>query len=196
MTTSREEVARILRSQTGAATRDLYFCALLTREVGDREAPTVVVGGSAVEIYTEGQYISGDIDLVGKRTALARILESWGFTRKNREWYSVDWKLAVDLVNDNAGMTGSRTLIRTIVTPYGPVQLAAIEDLILKRLTSAKYWQIPSDREQAAILARRYRDELDRTYLSEGAKRDGVADEWSELERLLYPSDRRGPDRR
>jgi len=193
VTTSREEIARILGSQQDTSTRDLYFCALLSREVGRRETPIVVVGGSAIEIYTEGTYVSGDIDLVGNRSALARILESWGFARKGREWYHTQWKLAVDLVSENAGLTGSRKLIRTIVTPYGSVRLAAVEDLIVKRLVSAKYWQISSDREDAAILARRYRGELDRTYLSEAATQAEVTDEWAGLERRLYPSRRRGP---
>jgi len=196
VTTSSEEVARILESQKEKATRDLYFCALLSREIKSTELPIVVVGGSAIEIYTDGAYVSGDIDIVGNRSALASVLESWGFIRKGREWYHERWKLAIDIVNDHVGMTGSRELIRTIVTPYGAVRLAAIEDLITKRLVSAKYWNIPSDREHAAILARKFRAELDRIYLSEATTRAQVADEWGELERRLYPSGRRrsGPE--
>ena len=187
MTIPPEEVARILRSEKDATTRDLYFCAILSREAGESEAQLVVVGGSAIEIYTQGMYVSGDIDLVGNRAALARILKSWGFVRHNREWYSEEWKIAVDLVSDLHGLTGSQKRVRTIVTRYGPVRLAAVEDLIIKRLLSAKYWQVPTDRTHAAILARRYQDELDRTYLTETAIRDGVADEWHELERRLFP---------
>jgi len=192
VTTSPDEVARILRSQGNPATKDLYFCALLSREAGDQDTPVVVVGGSAIEIYSEGKYVSGDIDLVGSRTVLAGILESWAFTHENREWYNPEWRVAVDLVNENDSFTGSRRLIRTLVTPYGPVRLAAIEDLIIKRLLSAKYWEIPSDREHAAILARKYQDELDREYLSDSAKRAAVADEWMELERMVYSRRRRG----
>ncbi|MGP8073071.1 MAG: hypothetical protein ACLPZM_08085 [Thermoplasmata archaeon] len=65
-----------------------------------------------------------------------------------------------------------------------------MEDLIIKRLVSAKYWQIPSDREHAALLARRYLVELDRGYLSESAERAAVADEWIDLERMLYSGSR------
>lgn len=196
MTTSREEVARVLRSLQDTATRDLYFCGLLSREAGELDAPVLVVGGSAIEIYTKGEYVSGDIDIVGNRTTLARVLESWGFVRKGREWYSEDWRIAVDLVNDLSGLTGSRERVRTIVTPYGPVQIAAIEDLIIKRLVSAKYWQIQSDREHAAILARRYSSELDRGYLSESAEQAEVSDEWIDLERMLYSGSRPPADRR
>lgn len=186
MKTPRAAVAEILRSQRDPATRHLHFCALLSRELGGPGPQLIVVGGSAIELYTEGEYVSGDIDVVGDRAHIERVLRDWGFDHRNREWYSKEWKLAVDIVNDLTGMTGSRSRVRTLVTEFGPVQLAAVEDLIVKRLTSAKYWSIPSDREHAAILARRYSDELDRDYISWAAKAAEVSDEWTELERRLF----------
>jgi hypothetical protein len=183
--TPRAKVGEILASAEDTATRHLYFCALLSNERGGQQRPLIVVGGSAIELYTAGEYVSGDIDIVGDRNSIESTLQSWGFAHRNREWYSEEWKLAVDVVNDFSGMTGSRTKIRTLVTPFGPVRLAAVEDLIIKRLTSAKYWYIPSDREHAAILARKYRDELDRDYIVQSAASAGVSDEWQELDREL-----------
>ena len=51
--------------------RALKLAGLLTSLFQNRGFPLVVVGGSAVEFYTEGGYMSGDIDLC--RTSLKAI---------------------------------------------------------------------------------------------------------------------------
>ena len=51
--------------------RSLKLAGLLTTMFGEKGFPLVVVGGSAVEFYTEGGYMSGDIDLC--RTSLKAI---------------------------------------------------------------------------------------------------------------------------
>ncbi len=141
----------------------------------------LVVGGSAIEIYTRGAYVSGDIDIVADQAQLAKILESWGFLHKNREWYHPEWKLAVDLVRNPEGYTGSRRLTRVIVTPYGDITLAAVEDLIVKRLASAKYRRIPTDFDHARLLVQKFGEDLDMDYLRSTATYAGVADALNEL---------------
>ena len=66
--TSAEEVGRILADAYPAA-RVLYLAALLSKEAGSGSGGLIVVGGSAVEIYTRGAYASADIDLslIGNR---------------------------------------------------------------------------------------------------------------------------------
>ncbi len=57
----------------------LLFMSWLNRKLKERgvTALPIVVGGSAVEIYTFGRYISGDIDLVtSNRNAIRDILLS------------------------------------------------------------------------------------------------------------------------
>lgn len=52
--------------------KKLYFMGLLTCEAEKRKAQPIVVGGSAVDFYTEGIYPSHDIDLVSNRK------DAWG----------------------------------------------------------------------------------------------------------------------
>ena len=47
--------------------RKIYFMGLLTREAEKKHLKPIVVGGSAVDFYTEGIYPSYDIDLVSDR---------------------------------------------------------------------------------------------------------------------------------
>lgn len=183
--TTRQELDHILAREGDLTARHLYFAAVLSNEAGRRNAPVVIVGGSAIELYTKGAYVSGDIDIVASREILARILESWGFHHKGREWYHDEWKLAVDLVRDPDGFTGSRSHIRVIVTPYGEVKLAGVEDLIVKRLASAKFWRIPTDFDHALLLLRRFRIDVDQAYLKRAASSAEVSDALDQLLRQV-----------
>ena len=48
---------------TDAFEKRLLLMGRITRLFQDRGWSLVVVGGSALEVYTEGQYLSGDIDV-------------------------------------------------------------------------------------------------------------------------------------
>jgi len=67
------------------------FVALLSSECEKRcgEMP-IVVGGEALEIYTQGGYTTGDIDLKGPKDCMESILKEWGFQRKGRIWFNPD----------------------------------------------------------------------------------------------------------
>jgi len=83
MTTPRE-VESILARAKGDDRRILYFAALLRREAGLGPDDMVVVGGSAMEIYTEGAYVSGDIDICAPRDPTVSVLTAWGFKKPGR----------------------------------------------------------------------------------------------------------------
>ncbi len=176
------EVERALEAAEGSPDRILYFAGLLSTALGGAEGPVIVVGGSAIEVYTVGAYTSGDIDIVTSRKPAAQILESWGFRTEGRTWYHPKWKLDVDLVGNH--YNGSQSRLREIETPYGPVRLAALEDLIIKRLAEAKHWQGRRQEafEQAALLASEHAGELDDPYLDERAKQEDVVDILADLQ--------------
>jgi len=72
-----------------------------------------------------------------------------------------------------------------LVTPHGSIRIVAIEDLLVKRLISAKFWLIPGDVEHAKLLALLYRDRIDWRYVDELASRYEVADVLSSLRDAL-----------
>jgi len=183
------EVERALEAAKSSAERILYFAGVLSKALGSPEGPVVVVGGSAIEVYTVGAYTSGDIDLVTPRQKAARVLESWGFHTEGRTWFHPKWKLDVDLVGSD--YTGSPSRIREVETPYGPVRLAAVEDLIIKRLAEAKHWQGRRQEafEQAALLASELAGDLDDQYLDFRAKQEDVIDILADLRALVTRRD-------
>ena len=153
----------------------LYFAALLAQSATIPPDDFVVVGGSAIEVYTVGEYTSGDIDIVSSQhERLRSILESWGFRRGGRVWTHEELGLVVDLVPHP--YTGSFERTTIVTTPHGPIRLAAIEDLIVKRLASAKHWKEKDDFEHAKLLAVAFRDRIDWDYVEDFATQANVAD--------------------
>jgi hypothetical protein len=184
--TSPDEVGRILLSEPEVERRLLYFGALLGREKPLSGSHLIIVGGSAIEVYTRGRYVSGDIDVVGPRDVLASVLEGWGFRKEGRMWHRADWKMAVDLVGNE--YSGDLRRVREVVTPYGSVRIAAVEDLLVKRLASAKHWRIPSDIEQALLIALGYETEIDWSYVESLSSRYDVTDLLGDLRSRMGPT--------
>lgn len=168
--TSKGEVNRILAEAGSKQERITLLGALLARESRSR---VIVVGGSAIEVYTRGGYVSGDIDVVGERARLDPILASWGFAKSAGLWIRRDREIAVDICGPT--YTGDVGRTRTITTPYGAVRLAAPEDLLVKRLAEAQYWKVKEAVAIAALLYAAEHDDFDWEYAVGVAKERGVS---------------------
>jgi hypothetical protein len=57
--------------------------------------------------------------------------------------------------------TGDPYGATTVSTPYGPVQIAVVEDLLVKRLAAAKHRQVPAALDEADLLWRDSADQMD-----------------------------------
>ena len=172
----RSEAERAIASARSKPERIEFLGALLRRATGNE---TIVVGGSAVEILTAGQTASQDIDIVAPRAPAIEVALSWGFKRIGRVFRRRDWEMDIDFVGPQ--FTGSRSRVRRIETPYGPVDIAGPEDLIVKRLAELKHWPTTAAWRtdlvrQITLLLAEYGSQLDENYLSRTAKRDKVED--------------------
>ena len=143
-----------------------------------------MVGGSAIEIYTSGRYTSRDIDVVlSPSRSVAPILKKWRFKQQGRIWFNEALDVFLDFVKPPYTYDESRTQV--LITPYGSVRIAAIEDLLVKRLISAKWRRQAGDIEHAKTLALLYRDRIDWSYVEALATRQEVADVLAELRKAL-----------
>ena len=84
-----EEVIEKLKGARSPTEKALHFAALLAAAGEVSPDDLIVVGGSAIEIYTNGQYTSGDIDIVlSPSRTLTPILAEWNFKSQGRIWYN------------------------------------------------------------------------------------------------------------
>ena len=120
--------------------RALKLSGLVTTLFAERGFPLVVVGGSAVEFYTEGGYMSGDIDFCRKALKaippriMQEIAERLGGKGLGRNW------LICGLYVDILGLLESETDLpdRIVQTPYGEVRMLPPELALVERVLFAE----------------------------------------------------------
>lgn len=161
----------------------VYFVAILAGELSKFGIKPVLVGGSAVEFYTQGSYATLDIDLVVEgRDQAKRVLSEMGFVRVigERHWYSEELLLSVEIPGDT--LAGSLDRILSVDTGDGlTAYIIGIEDLIIDRLNAYKYWNSLSDGEWAVAMLLIHHNDIDFGYLTECADKKGAAGELQEL---------------
>ncbi|MFQ5816024.1 MAG: hypothetical protein ACE5G7_05955 [Candidatus Hydrothermarchaeaceae archaeon] len=141
-----------------------------------RDRP-IIVGGSAVEFYTRGRFETRDFDIIGDYKKLDKYLILKGFERKGRHYYKHG--ILIEIV---APFTSER--VKTIVIGKRNMRIISLEDLIVDRLSACVHWGSVRDCEQAEFLFGFYKKNLDRKYLRERAKEEGVYGELTRISRL------------
>lgn len=134
--------------------KHLKLASLVSATFRERGVELVVVGGSAIEFYTEGAYVSGDLDLclvsptrldLRTRQELMGQLGAQGGPRS--------WQVAgqfVDILGEVE--TLSQTPFDELQAPYGIVRLISPEDVLVERVLISVY---PRPDETAAACARK-----------------------------------------
>ncbi len=156
--------------------RRLATLGLLSSLFSKNGISSYAVGGSAIEIYTAGQFRTGDIDLVvSDREKAAKILEGVGFRKSGRVWEHPELDVVVDLLVGKRKPVGRK---RTFRFGRRTILVAPVEDLIINRLVSAKYWKstAQTDIEQAKTLLEVFTRKVDLALLKREAERQRVKD--------------------
>jgi hypothetical protein len=123
----------------------------------------VLVGGAAVELYTGGAYITGDLDFVGHVPGqVARALVGAGFARRGRHWVHERGQVFLEFPGDS--LADGETAVRLRV---GELELLTIspEDALADRLGAWQHWRSTVDGVNAWLLYRAQRLALHRARL-------------------------------
>jgi hypothetical protein len=143
-----------ITAETDATLKSLRLASLCSAVFREAGVEVVVVGGSAIEFYTEGAYTSGDLDLclispgslpLRRRQELMGQLQAEGGPRS--------WRVAglfVDLLGQVESF--ARTQSRQLDGPYGIVEVFPPEDLLVERVLVSTY---PSPNSEARDCARK-----------------------------------------
>jgi hypothetical protein len=134
---------------TRRAAKLASLCCALFRERGTE---LVVVGGSAIELLTEGAYTSGDLDLCPLTPASPplrerqEIMAQLGARGGPRSWEVAG--MFVDLLGPLERL--ARTPLRKLEGAYGLVQIMPPEELLVERVLVSVYPQADAPARQCA----------------------------------------------
>jgi hypothetical protein len=121
--------------------RGLKLAGLISTLFAEQGTELVVVGGAAIEFYTEGNYMSGDIDFCRKKggpvppRVQQEIIGSLNGSGGPRSWKIGG--LFVDLLGTLE--KDSRTPFTRLATKYGTISLIPVEELLVERILIAFY---------------------------------------------------------
>ena len=135
--------------------KSLKMASLCSALWAERGVELVVVGGSAIEILTEGAYASGDLDLCHTSSVSPpirqrqEIMGQLGAKGGPRNW------LVAGMFVDVLGFAESfaRTPYRRVQAPYGDVLLMKPEDLLVERVLVSVY---PGENQTARDCAKKF----------------------------------------
>lgn len=147
-----------------STTRRLAFLALFSEEYRLRNGGRypVLVGGMAVELYTQGHYSTRDVVLLCKDERARDILQEWGFESlpAKRQFYSEALDIALEILGERLVNEDPDAEARTEFVVFeglgegapDRIRVIALEDLVLDRLNAAVHWKSPEDRLWAEIM--------------------------------------------
>jgi len=143
-----------ITAETDPTLKHLKLASLVSAVFRERGVELVVVGGSAIEFYTEGAYVSGDLDMClvsPTRLDIRTRQELMG--RVGARGGPRSWQVAgeyVDILGEVE--TLARSPFDELQAPYGSVRLVSPEDLLLERVLISVY---PQPHEPADHCARK-----------------------------------------
>jgi hypothetical protein len=134
----------LVRGETDLNSKSLLLAGLVSELFRERGFEPVVVGGSAIEFYTDGAYMSGDTDICWtgwpqpnneERTEIMRQLPGIK-THGGRSWVIeglwIDLLGEIDYVAEKA--------FAKFITPNGSVLIIPVEDALVGRVYAARKW--------------------------------------------------------
>lgn len=136
------------------------------------ESP-ILVGGGAVELYSNSAVTTGDFDLVtGRQETFEAVLRTLGFVRPSgpgvatRGWMHPDLKLGFEIVSSTLldGLADRDRILLVDLGTDGIAAIIAVEDMIADRMGQFASGSAPEMREQAHRLHTLHSD-ADRAYL-------------------------------
>ncbi len=151
--------------------------ALVCHKLNEKGIDAVLVGGACVSIYTKNKYVSYDLDFVSYAALkdIADALTGLGFKRESsRHFVRADCPYFIEFVAPPLSI-GSERVVKPgkIETRLGSITLLTSTDSVKDRLAAYYHWNDPQALEQAIMVAKAQKvnlNDIRKWSLAEGHK--------------------------
>lgn len=130
-------------------------------ELAKNDVDVVLVGGAVVSIYTEGAYISGDLDFVLNdytRETLNKVLKNLGFVQKGRHYQHPDCKhLYLEFASFPVSIGNDTSIVPDEIDSGGvKIKIYSPTDSVRDRLASYIHFKAKDCLDQAVMIAKKH----------------------------------------
>lgn len=173
----------------------LEAAAIITQLSEINGVQPIVVGGLSVEIYTQQEYTTMDIDFVSDGYhIIENILCELDFNKKGRIFYNDAIEVAVEIPDNHLAGSYDK-LVRYYIEDESYIYLISVEDIILDRLRAGLHWGSEDDLLWAFNIFSSNYQELDISYLKEKTEVNSEEKELDEWIRQLNKDVPGNPDK-
>ncbi|MCM3175547.1 DUF6036 family nucleotidyltransferase [Paenibacillus sp. MER 99-2] len=173
------------------ATHDLFerrlkIVAILTKMI-EKEHGTVpvIVGGSAVAIYSQGLYATNDTDLILlSYVDVQPYMLELKFNKFGKDYYNNDLDVLVEFPSGNLAGSPEKITVHEVWENY-PVYILGVEDLILDRINSHVSTNDTGSKEWALRLMGALYDSIDWSYIHKVAHEQEVLQTIEKFQRTV-----------
>jgi hypothetical protein len=144
----------IIDAESDLNSKALLLAGMVSELFRERGFEPVIVGGSAIEFYTDGAYMSGDTDIcwaglwpptISQREEIMRQIPGITCRGAGKSWRIGN--LWIDLLGE-VNYVANKDLQR-LFTPLGEVVLIPAEDALVGRVYAARKWTSYNDEDDA-----------------------------------------------
>jgi len=172
-----KKLARI--SKLPLSNQQIVLAAFLASLFKKHGIILTVVGGAAVQFYTQADYVTHDLDAIlyrDTKAAIEEVMFNLGFKRTSmyRHFEHPLFKFVVEFPPSPIEI-GARVIqnVSEIETEEGKVRVTKIEDVIMDRLIAALVWKDKASLDQAKLIWIKNKRYIDLDYLKDFAKSEG-----------------------
>jgi hypothetical protein len=171
----------------------LKTASIVTQLLDPYNIKPIIVGGLSVEIYTQQEYSTRDIDFVSDGyQKIENILLSLGFQKEGRHFFHEEIEIAIEIPDNH--LAGDYNRVKKVVIDENHfVYLISIEDIILDRLRAGVHWKSEEDQIWAFKLLSSHFDSIDVTYLLKGTEAEKelqLLQEWLDQLKRDFPKNK------
>lgn len=150
--------------------RAIRIATIIAESLRSIQQNPILVGGAAVEFYTQGGYSTSDIDMIAEGGQdLIQIMESLGFEKIGKDFVNKKLKIYIEFPGRNL-KANEQTILLKIKDKT--LKIISIEDLIVDRLCAFKFCQSAIDGLNTLLLLEN--NDLDEKRLLQRAKEEKV----------------------
>jgi len=171
------------------------LAVVVAEHLREQGVSVVLVGGLAVEIYSENLYLTKDIDMVDTSAqspaVLSKVMAELGFRKQGRVYINPSTEITVEFPTAPLWV-GDELVQETTVAqlPAGKIPILRAEDVVKDRLAAFIHWRDSQSLVQAAAIMLNH--DMKPSDFRSFVEREGSAAQFEQLNKLF----RRGQSHR